>query len=55
MLEIASGTGQHAVHFGAALPHLTWQTSELHVNHAGIQAWLDEAQLPNVCRRWPST
>jgi SAM-dependent methyltransferase len=48
VLEIASGTGQHAVHFGQALPHLVWQTSELPENHAGIQAWLDEAQLPNV-------
>jgi hypothetical protein len=37
VLEIASGTGQHAVYFGAALPHLTWQTSELPVNHAGIR------------------
>ncbi|MFH1494652.1 MAG: DUF938 domain-containing protein [Pseudomonadota bacterium] len=48
VLEIASGTGQHAVYFGEALPHLTWQTSELPENHAGIQAWLDEARLPNV-------
>ncbi len=48
VLEIASGTGQHAVYFGQALPHLVWQTSELAVNHAGIQAWLDEAQLANV-------
>ncbi len=48
VLEIASGTGQHAVYFGSELPHLTWQTSELQSNHAGIQAWLDEAQLPNV-------
>ncbi len=48
VLELASGTGQHAVHFGRDLPYLTWQTSELQQNHAGIQAWLDEAQLPNV-------
>lgn len=48
VLEIASGTGQHAVYFGEALPHLRWQTSELPGNHAGIQAWLDEARLPNV-------
>jgi len=48
VLEIASGTGQHAVYFGQALPHLAWQTSELPENHAGIQAWLDEANLPNV-------
>lgn len=48
VLEIASGTGQHAVYFGQELPHLTWQTSELAQHHAGIQAWLDEAHLPNV-------
>jgi len=48
VLEIASGTGQHAVCFGRALPYLTWQTSELAHNHAGILAWLDEAKLPNV-------
>jgi SAM-dependent methyltransferase len=48
VLEIASGTGQHAVYFGRELPHLTWQPSELPQNLVGIQAWLDEAQLPNV-------
>jgi len=48
VLEIGSGTGQHAVHFGAALPHLAWQTSDLPGNHAGIRMWLDEAELPNV-------
>ena len=48
VLEIASGTGQHAVYFGRKLPHLIWQTSELPQHHESIQAWLDEAQLPNV-------
>lgn len=48
ILEIGSGTGQHAVHFSAALPHVVWQTSDLPINHAGIRAWLDEAALPNV-------
>jgi SAM-dependent methyltransferase len=48
VLEIGSGTGQHAVSFGNALNHLFWQTSELIENHAGIHAWLDEEGLPNV-------
>ena len=48
VLEIASGTGQHAVYFGHALPHLSWQTSELPQNHEGILAWLGETKLPNV-------
>ena len=48
VLEIGSGTGQHAVHFAQHLPHLTWQASDLPENHAGIQAWLDEAALPNT-------
>jgi len=48
VLEIASGTGQHAIHFAHALPHLTWQPSEIAENIEGIHAWLEEAQLPNV-------
>lgn len=36
VLEIGSGTGQHAVHFTAALPHLLWQCSDLPANVAGI-------------------
>ncbi len=48
VLEIGSGTGQHAVYFGAAMHHLVWQTSDRPENHVGILAWLDEARLPNV-------
>lgn len=48
VLEIGSGTGQHAVHFGQHLPHLLWQTSDLPDNHPAIHAWLDEARLANV-------
>lgn len=48
VLEIGSGTGQHAAFFGPALPRLIWQTSDLAVNHAGIRAWLAEAAAPNV-------
>jgi cyclopropane fatty-acyl-phospholipid synthase-like methyltransferase len=48
VLEVGSGTGQHAVHFAAHLPHVTWQTSDLPANHAGIRAWIDAAGLANV-------
>ncbi len=48
LLEIGSGTGQHAVYFARELPHLDWQTSDVKENHEGINQWLDEAQLDNV-------
>jgi len=48
VLEIGSGTGQHAVFFAAQLPHLQWLTSDVSELHAGIDAWLAEARLPNV-------
>jgi cyclopropane fatty-acyl-phospholipid synthase-like methyltransferase len=48
VLEIGSGTGQHAVFFASQLPALQWYTSDLEENHAGILAWIDEAQLTNV-------
>ena len=48
VLEIGSGTGQHAVVFGAELPRLRWQTSDLDENHEGIMAWLQSAGLDNV-------
>lgn len=63
VLEIGSGTGQHAVYFAQAMPALTWQCSDRAEYLPGIRQWLDEAQLPNtpppieldVTSPWPST
>lgn len=48
VLEVGSGTGQHAVHFAAAMPWLVWQCSDRAEYLPGIRAWLDEAGLPNT-------
>lgn len=49
VLEIASGTGQHAVFFAEALPHLLWQPSDVDPDHLeSIEAWRREAGLANV-------
>lgn len=50
VLEVGSGTGQHAVYFATRLAHLIWQTSDLPAAHAGIEQWLDEAALQNTPR-----
>ena len=49
VLEVASGTGQHAVFFARALPHLTWQPTDADPDALrSIEAWRREEALPNV-------
>ena len=64
LLEIGSGTGQHAVFFAKHMPHLIWQTSDQNMYHDGIKLWLDEANLDNTkyplslnvsVDQWPKT
>ena len=48
VLEIGSGTGQHAVYFASEMPHLIWQSSDCAPWLPGIRSWLDEASLANT-------
>jgi len=63
VLEVASGSGEHAVHFAAAFPNLTFQPSDPdQAALASIDAWVRESALPNlrpairldaIATRWP--
>lgn len=60
VLEVGSGTGQHAAWLPRFLPHLSWQPTDVGEALAGIRLWLAEAALPNVADplgldvlRWP--
>lgn len=64
VITIAEGSGEHAVHFARAFPHLIWQpTDRDEVALASIEAWRTEAALPNlraplrldVTETWPVT
>jgi SAM-dependent methyltransferase len=49
VLEIASGTGEHAVYFAERFPALEWQPSDVHPDAiASIEAWRESAELPNI-------
>jgi hypothetical protein len=63
VLEVASGTGEHAVYFAKALPGLVWQPSDPSADACGsVDAWSTAAGLTNLRRaldldaadeRWP--
>jgi len=62
VLEIASGTGEHAVHFAQHLPGLVWQPSDRDpANRQSVDAYRSDTNLANlrpavaldVCEPWP--
>jgi phospholipid N-methyltransferase len=48
VLEIGSGTGQHAIFFAEKMPHLIWHTSDCQEYLSGINGWLDDVKVENV-------
>mgnify|MGYP006188867049 CR=1 FL=1 len=48
LLEIGSGTGQHAVYLAPHFSHMIWVTSDVKENLGGISMWLDESGAPNI-------
>lgn len=53
VLEIGSGTGQHAIFFAEHLPHLYWHASDVAENLAGISLWLREYSGNNLLGPYP--
>lgn len=48
LLEIGSGTGQHAVYFAPHFPQLEWYPTDLSSNLLGMNLWFNEARIPNI-------
>ena len=48
VVEIGSGTGQHAAWFAPRLPHLRWVTTDLGANHAAIRGWIEHCGAGNL-------
>ena len=63
VLEVGSGSGQHAAYFAEQLPHLQWQAADQQIYLDGISAWVKWASLENlpppltldVNQPWPVT
>jgi cyclopropane fatty-acyl-phospholipid synthase-like methyltransferase len=56
VLEIGSGTGQHAAYFASGLPHLVWQASDIAEHLPGIRQWVSHPppiEL-DVDKDWPA-
>jgi hypothetical protein len=54
VLEIGSGTGQHAAYFAPQLPHLVWQASDVAENLPGIREWGVQPIELDVDHEWPA-
>ena len=48
LLEIGSGTGQHAVFFAERFPHIQWHVSDLALYLPGIKLWMQEYEGDNL-------
>ena len=49
VLEIACGSGQHAVYFAERLPHVVWQPTDRDAaSLESTRLWMEEAGLPNL-------
>lgn len=48
LLEIGSGTGQHAVFLAPHFPQVEWYPTDVQANLKGINLWLEEARIPNI-------